>query len=261
MNPVNDKTTRLGVLIHRREHCLRVLANGSFSKSALVDHLDVPRSTLDNIVQELNEAGLVEYENGLWRATVHGKCCLEIFDRYSTRLEQLIELRELTSSVPSTFGISTDFLIDSTRHLSRPKMSDSEMDVLLDSLANSKEVRLYTPVLLAAYVEPIFERATEGSGELELTIPRDLFHTLEQIRSGPLERLDADISIRTGHVSVQFGLWISDRDEAGVIIYNQNRIAGVIVNDTATALGWALDRYDRIRDDTTEAISTSPELE
>jgi hypothetical protein len=59
-------------------------------------------------------------------------------------------------------------------------------------------------------------------------------------------------------VPVSYGLWVADDDNAGVVIYSDGGIAGIIVNDSPAAIAWARDLYEQTRQNA-ELVTEIPE--
>lgn len=50
-------------------------------------------------------------------------------------------------------------------------------------------------------------------------------------------------------IPFSFGLSLFDDDKAGLTIFSEQGIAGLVVNDTDDALAWAVDQYYRAKRD------------
>ncbi|MCG1008357.1 transcriptional regulator FilR1 domain-containing protein [Halorubrum lacusprofundi] len=50
-------------------------------------------------------------------------------------------------------------------------------------------------------------------------------------------------------IPFSFGLWIVDSEEAGIIIFTEQGIRGILMNDTDDALTWATNQYERAKQD------------
>ena len=53
-------------------------------------------------------------------------------------------------------------------------------------------------------------------------------------------------TVLSGEVPVEFGLWITDDTEAGVVVYGGQGIEGVLINDSPDAVAWAESLYERV---------------
>jgi len=73
-----DGAVETARVLRRRYDCLRAIVTEPREKRALVEATETPRSTLDDIVRELESAGLVTYDDGVWRPTTSGRVAAEV---------------------------------------------------------------------------------------------------------------------------------------------------------------------------------------
>jgi hypothetical protein len=50
-------------------------------------------------------------------------------------------------------------------------------------------------------------------------------------------------------IPFSFGLWIADEDEVGIVVFTEQGLGGILVNDIDDALDWATDQYERVKQD------------
>lgn len=60
---------------------------------------------------------------------------------------------------------------------------------------------------------------------------------------------DMHVSLLRGSIPVSFGLWIADNSHAEIIVYAEQGIRGLIINDTDEAIAWAENQYERVQQD------------
>jgi len=58
---------------------------------------------------------------------------------------------------------------------------------------------------------------------------------------------DPDVDVLRASIPFSYGLSIFDHDRAGITIFTEQGIAGLIVNDTDDALSWAEKQYERVK--------------
>jgi len=56
-----------------------------------------------------------------------------------------------------------------------------------------------------------------------------------------------DVDVLRASIPFSYGLSIFDHDRAGITIFTEQGIAGLIVNDTDDALSWAEKQYERVK--------------
>lgn len=240
-----------------RHGCLRALANQPQAKPELVDSLDIPRSTLDDIVRELEHADLVEYRDGMWQLTLLGQYALDHHTRYKDGLESLTDAAQVFKGLPRDTPVARRFLIGADVHVASGPVPDGVMEVFLDAVESATHVRRATPIVMAGYIDPFFRCATTGSdAHLEIVLPLETFECLRtlhpKLTDSPMAH--EDITVFHAEIPATFSLWIADEDQAGLIVYAEHGVRGVIINDTADALNWATAQYDRIQNDAEQII-------
>lgn len=242
----------LGRLLLRRYHCLQVLETDRHTKRSLVDQLDIPRSTLDGIMQDLEAAGLVAYTDGEWHATVLGQCALHAHEQYRTHLDSLTNIAGLSDALSPKSPITCDFLVGADVYEAESAVPDAVLEQLMESVADGRTIRGFTPMAISAYVEPFYTRAVSGdNSELELILPPDVFERIRAMYPDQTEEAlhRTQVSLLQGSIPVSFGLWIVDDTHAGLVVYAEQGVCGLIMNDTAEALAWAEDQYERVKQD------------
>lgn len=240
----------LGRLLIQRRRCLGALVVSPCTKRELVDTIEIPRSTLDGIMRDLDDSNLVAYDSGEWYATLLGRCAYNLHDEYRAQLASLAEVASLGDAFQPDSPVADEFLLGADIHEAETTVPDEVFHVMLESVSDGSRVRFFTPSVIAAYVDPFYRRASTGEdARVELIIPRDLFDRLQKSHSDLLDEILHDPCVSFLHTSipVSFGLWIVDDAQVGILIYTDCGIKGILVNDTADALEWANDLYERVK--------------
>lgn len=235
-----------------RHSYLRALIDQPRSKRDLEDVLDGSRSTLDRALRELSDAGLAKYEEGMWKPTPLGRCCYRTREAYLNRLENFAEAAPLVNELSSGSPIDSAFVIGADLHESVPSTPDAIMQTLLDSVEGGRDVSVATPVIVTGFAEEFYERVSCGENySLELLVPPDVFErTRAEFPTLTDELLnDENVTLHSASIPFSFGLWIVDSAEAGIIIFTDHGMRGIIVNDTIDALDWATDQFECVKQD------------
>lgn len=251
----------LADVLLKRFECLRALANQSQAKPELVDSVDIPRSTLDDIVRELEHADLVEYRDGKWQLTLLGQYTFGHHTRYEEGLESLTGAAQVLEALPRDTPVERRFLIGADVHVATGPVPDGVMQAFLNAVDSAMHVRRATPVVMAGYADPFFRCATRGSdAQLDVVLPVETFERLRTINPELTDSAlaDDDISLYHADIPATFSVWIADDDQAGLIVYGDHGVQGVLINDTTDALNWATAQYDRILNDAEQIISRGP---
>jgi len=241
----------LADVLLKRYECLHTLGNHPQAKPELVSSLDIPRSTLDDIFRDLERADLVEYHNGKWQLTLLGRYTLDHHTRYKDGLESLTDAAAIVEELPQETAVKRRFLIDADVHVATGPVPDEVMQVFLNAVESASHVRSVTPLAMASYADSFYRRATAGSdSQLEVVLPLETFERLRVLHPDQTDKAMADenTTLYHGNVPVTFSLWIGDDDHAGLIVYADQGVQGILVNDTDDALAWANEQYDHIQE-------------
>lgn len=242
----------LGQLLLRRQRCLHALTANPQPKRSLVDQLDIPRSTLDGIMRDLNDADLVAYTDGKWHVTLLGQCALHVHEQYVSQLASLTDIASFGDALSPRSPVPCEFLIGADVHEADTAILDDVIPMLLESVADATRIRGFTPTVISAYAESFYTRATTGDEyQLDLVLPLDIFERLRTMYPDQTHEAlhDTQVSLLHGSIPVSFGLWIADNTHAGIIVYAEQGVRGLIINDTDEALAWAENQYERVQRD------------
>jgi predicted transcriptional regulator len=243
----SDPDTLADVLAKRRGP-LRALLEEPRDKRDLVTALDIPRSTLDRAIRELEGLGLVEYDGGVYRPTLFGRTALEEHDRYRRTLSDLADAKNVLEPLSVDSPLGREFLEGATALASMPHAPDGIVQELMRSVRSAKLVRGVAPVALTGHTGSFQEAATENDGRLELVMTEEVFELLAETQGeSVVEAIETgQVDFYRGSIPFRFGLWITD-DEAGVAVYTGTGIRGVLLNNDEQAVEWATELYDRTR--------------
>ena len=242
--------TDIGPLIFKRYDTLHALTQAPHTKQELTESLEIPRSTLDGILRELEQAGLVRYTDGHWQTTLISKCMVHTHEQYVEHLASLREMESLTDVLETESPLDCTFLIGADVHKSEAALPDEVMHVLLEAAESASRFRFFTPAAISSYVEPFYEHATSGDDpRVEVIVKPMLFEQLRAHNASVMnEAIDDDrVTFFTAEIPVSFGLWIADDDSVGVLIFGEDGIHGILTNDSGEALAWAEDQYEQVK--------------
>ncbi|WP_396612123.1 helix-turn-helix transcriptional regulator [Haloferax sp. S1W] len=242
----------LSQLLVRREAFIRALAEKARDKRALAADLDTSRSTVDRVVRELVNAGLVEQRDGDYRVTLTGRCALEVFDRYERATHGVEGARDLLAMLPPDAPLDPVFLTGARVYTSSPDIPDSVLQQMFASIENADRVSGIAPVALAGQLRPYYDAATAGGTAVEMIIDTELLDRLLRspdsrvVIAEQLEKETVDIYRTT--VPFGFGLWVTE-SEAGIVIYTNTGVGGIARNDNDAAVSWATDVCESLREE------------
>lgn len=259
--PRPDPQVPVNVLF-KREACLQTLEGNPLSKPEIVETLDIPRSTLDDIIRELEAANLVEYTDGKWQLTLFGQYTFEYHILYKNKIESIVDAEPIIDALPRDTLIERHLFTDADIYISSPPVPDEIMEVVLNAVESVNRVRGVTPVVLAGYCGSFYRCATTGTNSsLEIILSIDSFERLQKLQPDKTDEIirDNNVEIYSGGIPIAFSLWIGDDDHVGLIVYANNGIQGVIINEKDKALKWANKQYERIQKSSEPAFNCESE--
>jgi len=225
----------LDAVLTERHSYLRALIEQPRSKRELEDAVDFSRSTLDRALRDLAAADLARYEDGVWTPTLLGWCSYRAQEAYRDRLSTLAEATPLLEHLSLDGPLGCAFLDDADVYEADPSMPDAVMQRLLDSVEHATEVCVATPVVVTGFAEKFYECVRIGeSASLEMILPAQVFEQVHAAFPTLTNELmnDGNVCLYRASIPFSFGLWIADADEVGIVVFTEQGLAGILVNDT-----------------------------
>lgn len=251
----------VGKLLLDRNEVLRVLETQPSTKQEILPEVGVARSTLDRIMRQLETTGLVVYANGEWHLTIYGQCAFVLLQEYLERLEDLDKAAQLVGMAAEKTPLDCSLFIGADVHYPDGAIHDDVIQVFLNAVKAATRLRVFTPCVLFGHADTFYENATTGENpRVEVVVSRSLFDDLRVNHPECVDKAvtDSAISLFIGTMPASFGLWIADNDHVGVLLFGKNGVRGILVNDTDTALHWAEEKYDQIKQ-TADPVKNGPE--
>lgn len=245
--------------LHSRNQCLLALVEDPQEKRVLTETLDIPRSTLDDIVRELENAGLVEYIDGKWQATFFGGAAIKARQNYLSRLEEFLEASSIFDVLNDSDQVDWCFLAGAEVYEPEPEVPDSVVTTLFDNIEQANTIKLLTPTVMIGHSEQILDHAATGDEpSFEVVLPpevKEWFET-EQLRDQLEIKVDLELSVVEADISFSFGLAILDAEKVILIAFTQSGIAGLLINDSTEAVRWGERVYSRVKQGGKQTNST-----
>lgn len=237
--------------LHKNSTCLRILTDDSRTKPELVDTLGCSRSTVDRKIRTLSENDLVEYADGNWKPTILGRLASQRRRSYLSAISDLANSASILSELDTDNPIDWRFLDGIDAYEADTAVPDGVVETLFDPTDKVTHIRGFAPRVLSGQMKLIYRNMSDAS--FEFVLPTDVIDRLEDIHSEYMSGILASESVEVHRQTVpfSFGLWISDDERAGIVVYTGRGIRGVLVNDTDEALSWADELYARTKEGTT----------
>ena len=232
---------------------LNGLTEGQYSRGALADQTGVSRTTLDRIVNELEERGWAERTTeGSYVATAHGRLLMRRFRPFLDSVEALHCLDDALTWLPfDELDIGLEHFSDAL--VRRPESGDpvEVTDFFNELLWNTSEFRVLSHL---APPEPLGETLVERVTTERMTMDGVITHELFEYLGSRPERatrwrrlIEAGSDLHRHEGSIPCNLWIFDET---VLIKKSgpepiDEAYGVpIVSENDTVRSWAHDLID-----------------
>lgn len=251
----------LDVLGHRW-NLLDTLADGPHSKPELETSLDVSRSTINRAISELEQVDLIEpsTSNG-YQLSAFGRPIYHLCSSTGQCLDGIYEAYPFGSQFPTgEYGEAVMF-DDATVVRPEPHTPDRPLQELLDRIRAANSLRGCTPVVLNQYIDVCYEQIRFDSLNMELVVTAPVRECLETTY---LEQFSAALQQPNVNVfeteTIPFGIILFDEGpacEAGLVIYSNTGISGLVTTESDHAIGWAKQFYQRCKAHATEVPVTT----
>lgn len=250
-----DGSERVREAVRKRRALLAAVAAQPREKPALVDDLSVSRSTVDRGIDDLTGTDLVERTDRGFAATTAGELALDAYETYVAQMEGLAAARPVLNALSDAADIPPAVLANCEVSLPSPHVPENALEPAVSELPSADRLRGLAPVVKPSYVTLLYEHVVENDLDVEVVIEDGLRDTLDDLVHGrekfeELMAADSFTLLETNR-DLPYALWVVDDGDgcAGMTVYEDGRIAGVIVNDDASVTDWYEDRYAAFRAD------------
>lgn len=238
----------LRATLHKRSDTLAALAERPRTKPELVEEVGPSRSTVDRSISELEECGCVQRIGSKYHLTPLGRISLEEYRSYTETMDDIYEAGTVINALPDTVSIPSAFLCGASVYVADPNVPESALQPSIELLADANRLTGLAPVALTMYPKILDDLVGENDLEVEVVIERSTLETLLELSQERLERLiqGGDLTFLVTDESLPYALWIIEQPEdtyAGITVYENGGVQGVLINDSEAALSWARETY------------------
>jgi len=243
----------------KRANVLAAVAAGTARKPALVDALDVSRSTVDRAVDDLTDAGLVADEGGEVVATAAGTLALSARREYEALTDALGEAAPLLAATAEDAPLDRTLFAGADVAIADPQAPEAALTPAVEAVAEADRLEGFAPVVKSNYASLVYEGVRERDLTVELVVGRETLASAASVATpgghddlaavlaaGPVTLLGTDEAL-------PYALWIArvedGDDTVGVTVHDGGAIVGVVANDDPAAVEWAEGVYAGYRDD------------
>lgn len=166
-----DVATDVVDVVCRRREILRYLLDEPRDKRTIVDDLDVPRTTLDRAIRELEAIDVVEYVDGEYAVTPVGERLVRGLFSFLDRVRLTMQLEPILQRVPpEEFDLDVRALGEAELLVPESGNPYVPIDRHVRRLGHADRVRGLLPFTGLQAHEAVHERVVEDGAEAELVV-------------------------------------------------------------------------------------------
>jgi predicted transcriptional regulator len=168
----NEPTVSKAIdVITQRIGFTECLLDGLLDKRGLVERLDISRSTVDRGTRNLEVFGLIEYQNGSFTLTEHGREATRGYQRLENLLENFEEMSAFLRWIPeSEFDLDLAQLADGDIVLPEPGDPLAMVNRHVQVLKQMDDARIILPLTGLHAMETLHERITQADAQSEVVV-------------------------------------------------------------------------------------------
>lgn len=256
-------------VVAKRRALLERLMEGSAYKRDLVDEFDHSRSTVDRAIRELADEGLVDCEEGRYRATAAGAVGVRAHRQFVSLADDIDDARDLLEQLTADEPLEP-MLLEGADVARATDLTRVELfEPIQCRLREADEIATILPELADIRHLDIFRQQAETGVRVDLVLGPEIYETLQTQRPRTLRQLGMAETVAC-HVTETppCGMILTERDgeaTATVLLFDEGRVIGTITNDTAPMLAWVRQNLADLRGagrevtDEMRELSTTPD--
>lgn len=238
--------------VFKRIDFLDALNGNPSEKRALVDQLDVSRSTVNRGIWDLEQFGLVEYADNTYRLTVSGRLLHEQYTEYENNTRTVAAATDLLHYLPADAPLSMNFLRGADIFVSEDPVPHVPTTVLTEIIDQAHSLRGFSRTHAAPKTVDALKQLLDDNGLAEIVFREEVYDHVrstydwfsEEIAAGTLRPYLVD--------DLPYGLVIADQGNATygcLVVYDEESgLAGVLVNGRDAAVTWVTNLFESYRD-------------
>lgn len=245
-------------LVGRRSEMLERLVDAPHEQGELESALGESRSTVDRALRELEEAGLVRWVDGSYRATLAGRLQLQHYQEFVGRSTDLLEAMEFLEALPPGTPIGPEMVRGCS--VAGPRdLGPSEIAPTLGGMlaAGDRAVLALSADMSPGSIQKIVRVANDEGVSVETFVAPGLVERLETEFPDLLAGLAAGDGTVHEAPTLTFGLLVVPG--AGEVAVGADttdgRRLGILHNDTDAAVAWATALVEDLRDRATDVTA------
>jgi predicted transcriptional regulator len=249
---MSQDTRDLLETVFKRVEFLEALDETPMAKRDLVDRLDVSRSTVNRGIWDLEQYGLVKYDDGGYRLTVCGRLLHDQYRRYEAGAEAVGASADLLELLPPSAPVDVSFLRHVDIYIAEDPAPHVPVTVLSKIIREATQLQGLSRSHAAPKTVDALRELVAGRGGAEIVFREAVYDHVDGAYDWIRDRV-ANGDLRAYLVDdLPYGLVIADQGDRTygcLVVYDGNSsIAGVLVNDTEAAAEWATDVFASYRE-------------
>lgn len=232
----------------RRHEFLATLDSSPLEKRELVTNVCVSRSTVDRAIRNLEQSGFVYRTNEGYRTSLYGHWVLAVYESALDAIGRVQGARSLLSELPPGLRFDLSILADAEIHeVGRSERPPMERVIELFEDA----VRIDGLAYAYASLEALLECEPSDVTDAEIVVRRESLAYLELASPNVLSALVGDERFTFySEEYVPFGLFLVETPDATrvcFLVYGDDDLRGVVLNDDLDALLWTREVIGRYK--------------
>lgn len=243
-----------------RAEIIKLIRDGTIDRRDLVEQVDLSRPSVDRILRELEDLGILASTGSEYRLTLLGREGDRSVSRALREVGHYVEAEDLIQHLPEGTKFDARIIAEGEIVRSERPVPHGPRLKLTELLSEGHRIRWLTPVVEERGIDQLYEVVVEGEREVLLLISERLSEYLwasEDKHWRPI--VDTETStIRVLPSPPPYGLLVVDDREVWFGVFDEvGNLRGCIVNDSPSAISWAENRFERFLEDSHELVLRS----
>ena len=252
-----ERVSEILDVVNQRSDVITQLTAEPLYPRDIVDKGNISRSTVTRALSALEEADLVEKQNGKYVATRLGELAVQRFESYRTEIKTLLSTKPLVQAFPEADSPPIELVDGADIYLRSEHGAFRPPEIVEETLRKEKgDTIAYFPTVINPNLPRIwYHNAIDSGNDMAIVLDDETYDNLEDRYSNELATIanKPDSSMYVGD-GPSFGLVCvetSDQYTVLIVIYSGGAIEGTIVTHSVELHLWVKELFDQIRADAT----------
>ncbi|WP_424017335.1 tetratricopeptide repeat protein [Halorientalis pallida] len=253
-------------LVGQRAEFLEYLCENTAQKRDLIDDLDVSRSTVDRALADLQDVGLVCYEDGTYETTATGVLAVKQYRAHIDKSADIRAAHEALRPLPPDTRLDPAMVVGASVSITEEPRPYAALQPVESAISDATEIRALLPNIAdSRFVELYRNRIREGV-DVEMVVSPELADRLREQFPTICQQMSTQDSFAAHEAEVPpFGLLLADNEgvtTVSVVVYTETgSVHAVVHTGTLDAVRWAEGLYEDVLTDATEVTSSFHQVE